>query len=76
MMDWWDIKLRIRELMTDFCLWLLQRVNRYCDRCLSQILFVLAERYNTRPGTFNYYSPDLVKMLRFARNDRILYCIH
>ncbi len=37
-----------------FCLWVIEKTNRYCDRRLSQRLFDLAERYNTRPGTFNY----------------------
>ena len=45
---------QIRYLATDVAFWLIRRVHKGMDRTLSQCLFELAERYNTRPGTNNY----------------------
>jgi metal-responsive CopG/Arc/MetJ family transcriptional regulator len=45
---------RLSYLITDVSLGIIQMVNRHKDRCLSQRLFKIAEKYNTRPGTHNY----------------------
>ena len=44
----------IEGSITSLSFLLLKCVNRYKDNRLSQKLFDLAERYNTRPGTHNY----------------------
>lgn len=55
---YWDIE-GIRDwtidCLTTACLWIIRKLNTSKDRCLSQRLFEVAENYNTRPGTFNYY---------------------
>ena len=44
----------MREKVTDFCIYIVKKVNKFKNRCLSQRLFDLAETYNNRPGTYNY----------------------
>jgi len=50
----WELKIWSIGLVTDICLLIINKINPYKDRCLSQRLFDLAEDYNTRPGTNNY----------------------
>ena len=40
------LKLRICELISDFCLWLIQKTNRYKDRNLATRLQNLAKKYD------------------------------
>ncbi len=54
---YWDkegIQDWIIDSLTTACIWVIRKLNRSKDRCLSQRLFMVAEGYNTRPGTFNY----------------------
>lgn len=44
------IKTKINNILIS----LIKYFNPYKNRVLSQKLFELAERYNTRPGTLNY----------------------
>lgn len=48
------IKEFVREKVTDFCIHIIKKVNRFKNRCLSKRLFYLAETYNNRPKTYNY----------------------
>jgi len=50
----YKIKETIQDWITSFCLWIVKKVNRGADRCLSQRLFEMAEEYNCRPGIDNY----------------------
>lgn len=49
----------MRFNITKLCLWIICKINKHKDRCLSQHLFNVAEDYNTRPGTNNYHMDDI-----------------
>ncbi len=42
-------------MITTFCLWIIQKVNRGKNNCVSQRLFNVAELYNTKSGRMNYF---------------------
>jgi len=44
------------NMLTNLLLYFVAKLNRYKDRNLSQRLFDMAEDYNTKPGTFNYFN--------------------
>lgn len=46
----------LRDTSTSILLYLVTKINSGTDRNLSQKLFDMAEDYNTRPGTFNYFN--------------------
>lgn len=46
-------------MLTNLLLYFVAKLNRYKDRNLSQKLFDMAEDYNTRPGTFNYFNKQI-----------------
>jgi len=54
--QWWARKNDVRNWLTCCCAWCIRRLNPYKDRALSQHLFDLAEVYNPRPGTFDYFN--------------------
>lgn len=56
--DWFKIKWRMRNKINEFLLRLIKKVNPHKSRVLSQKLFELAEKYNTRPGEMNYHDLD------------------
>ena len=39
----------IAEYITDFCIWVVKKVNKYKNRCLAQKLFDLSKWYEPRP---------------------------
>jgi hypothetical protein len=53
-MDWHLLKYDFGYRVTSLCLWVIKTINRQKDRGLAQVLFDLAENYNTHPGTFDY----------------------
>jgi len=50
--------LDLQYYITKICLWLVKKINTSKSRNLSQVLFLMAEDYNTRPGTNNYFTHE------------------
>lgn len=53
-----DFMLDLCYYITRICLWIVKKVNPHKNRNLSQVLFLMAEDYNTSPGTNNYFTYD------------------
>lgn len=54
MFSFYEIKERTIEFITDISIFIIKKINRYKNRCLSQRLFKVAETYNTMPEKYNY----------------------
>jgi len=50
----YKIKIAIKLIITNICINIIRKINKHCDRILSNKLHNLAEEYNTRPGINNY----------------------